>query len=134
MQSSASLYVVDAHAVWWYIKSPARLSPAAAAAFLLAETGNAVLIVPAIVVAELYYVSVKYGQPYTAAELLQALEAVRGVRVSDLGRAQLERLDRLPDVPEMHDRLIAAEGMALGAPIVTRDKAIAAAPQVQTIW
>ena len=134
MQSSASLYVVDTNAVWWYIKSPARLSPAAAAAFLLAETGNAILIVPAIVVAELYYVSAKHGQPYTARELLNALESVRGVRVSDLGRAQLELLDRFAGIPEMHDRLIAAEGVALGAPVVTSDKAVAAEPQVQVVW
>ena len=127
-------FVLDAHAAWWYMRSPELLSPAARAVFRMAEIGQATLILPAIALAEMYYLSMKLGQPYTPSELMSELEAVRGMRVSDLGRAQLERLDRLPDVPEMHDRLIAAEGMALGAPIVTRDKAIASAPQVQTIW
>lgn len=54
--------------------------------------------------------------------------------VSDLGKAQLELLDRLSAIPEMHDRLIAAEGVALGAPVITRDKAIADAPLVQVVW
>lgn len=128
------VYVIDANALWWYLKEPERLTPPAEAVFRLAETGNATLVVPAIVVAEVYYLSVKLRQPFTLSNLLAELDETRGLRVSDLGRAQLERLDRLPDVPEMHDRLIAAEGMALGAPIVTRDKAIASAPQVQTIW
>ena len=43
-------------------------------------------------------------------------------------------LDRLPEIPEMHARLIAAEALALGVPVVTRDPVIAASPQVQSIW
>ena len=34
----------------------------------------------------------------------------------------------------MHDRLIAAEAMALGAPLVTRDAALSDSPQSETIW
>ena len=133
MQDSP-LFVVDAHALWWYIGAPERLSPPAAAVFRLAETGNATLIVPAIALAELYYVAVKLRQPYTPSDLINKLEAIDGVRVSDLGKAQLELLDRLSAIPEKHDRLIAAEGVALGAPVITRDKAIADAPLVQVVW
>ena len=38
-------------------EAKARLSVAAVAVFQLAETGNATLVVPAIVVAEFYYLS-----------------------------------------------------------------------------
>ena len=34
----------------------------------------------------------------------------------------------------MHDRLIAAEADALGAPVVTRDEALAASDRVTTVW
>ncbi len=134
-ESDAPLrFVVDTNALWWYISRSDRLSPAAAAVFELALVGRAVLIVPAIALAELYYVSVKMGRSYTPADLLNALGAVRGIRLSDLGRTQLELLDRLPEIPEMHDQLIAAEALALGVPVVTRDPVIAASPQVQSIW
>ena len=34
----------------------------------------------------------------------------------------------------MHDRLIAAEADALGAPVVTRDEALTASVRVATVW
>jgi PIN domain nuclease of toxin-antitoxin system len=62
------------------------------------------------------------------------LAGVSGIELSDLGRAQLERLDQFPDIPEMHDRLIAAESAALDAPVVTRDATLSASPNVETVW
>ena len=50
------------------------------------------------------------------------------------GREQLEFLDRLPEIPEMHDRLIAAEALIRGAPLVTRDAILTASPQIETVW
>ncbi len=131
---SRTRFVADTHALWWYFRSPERLSVAASAIFRLAETGNAVVVVPAIVVAEFYYLSVKLGRPLGASALLEALDSVDGIELSDLGRAQLERLDRFPEIPEMHDRLIAAEADALGAAVVTRDEALATSERVPTVW
>ena len=39
-----------------------------------------------------------------------------------------------PEIPEMHDRLIAAEAAALDAPVVTRDATLSASPQVEAVW
>ncbi len=127
-------FVIDTHALWWYLNSSSRLSPAAAAAFMLAATGNATLVVPAIVVAEYHFLSVKVREPVTPSDLLLALAAVRGVEFSALGQEQLEFLDRLPEIPEMHDRLIAADAVIRSAPLVTRDALLRASPQIETIW
>ncbi len=126
--------MVDTHALWWYLQSPDRLTPAASAVFRLAETGNATIVVPAIAVAEFYFLSVKLKQPVAPSTLLNALANVSGIELSDLGRAQLERLDQFPDIPEMHDRLIAAESAAIEAPVVTRDATLSASPNVETVW
>ena len=131
---SRTRFVADTHALWWYFRSPERLSVAASAVFRLAETGNATVVVPAIVVAEFYYLSVKLGRPLGASALLETLDSVGGIGLSDLGRAQLGRLDRFPEIPEMHDRLIAAEADALGAAVVTRDEALATSERVPTVW
>ena len=131
---SWSRFVADTHALWWYFRSPERLSAAASAVFQLAETGNATVVVPAIVVAEFYHLSVRLGSPLEPSALLAALDSVSGIELSDLGRAQMERLGRFPEVPEMHDRLIAAESDALDAPVVTRDEALAASDLVATVW
>ena len=131
---SRARFVVDTHALWWYLKSPEMLTAAAKAVFRLAETGNATLVVPAIAVAEFYYLSAKLGQPFAPSRLLDALTSVGGIELSDLGRVQLEKLDRFPEIPEMHDRLIAAESMALDAPVLTRDETLTASAQIETVW
>ena len=132
--NSPAKFVVDTHALWWYLRSPERLTPAASAVFRLAETGNATIVVPAIAVAEFYFLSVKLGQPVPPSILLDGLAAVSGIELSDLGRAQLEGLDKFPEIPDIHDRLIAAEAVSLGAPVVTRDTILLASPHVDTIW
>ena len=134
MLDSPARFVVDTHALWWYLRSPERLTTAASAVFRLAETGNATIIVPAIAVAEFYFLSAKLGQPIPPSDLLAALDAVGEIELSDLGRAQLERLDRFPEIPEMHDRLIAAEAAALDAPVVTRDETLTVSVQIETVW
>ena len=134
MRNSPDRFVADTHALWWYLSSPERLSPAASAVFRLAETGNAIILVPEIAVAERYFLALKLGRPFAPSDLLNALSAVSNIELSDLGRAQLERLDRLPEISEMHDRLIAAESMALEAPVVTRDETLLASHQVDTVW
>lgn len=134
MVNAPSRFVVDTHALWWYLRSPERLTPAASAVFRLAETGNATIVVPAIAIAEFYFLSAKLKQPVAPSTLLDALASVSGIEVSELGRVQLERLDRFTDIPEMHDRLIAAEASALGAPVVTRDATLLASSEVETIW
>ena len=131
---SPSRFVADTHALWWYFRSPERLNVAAGAVFQLAETGNATVVVPAIVVAEFYYLSAKLGSPLEPSALLEALDSVNGIELSQLGRAQLERLHRFPEVPEMHDRLIAAEADAIGAPVITRDEVLTASDRVVTVW
>ncbi len=134
MLDSPARFVVDTHALWWYLSSPERLSTAASTVFRLTETGNATIIVPAIAVAEFYFLSAKLGRPIPPYELLAALDALGGIELSDLGRAQLERLDRFPEIPEMHDRLIAAEAAALDAPVVTRDETLTTSRQIDTVW
>ncbi len=134
MQSSTSSYIADTHALWWYLRSPELLSPAASAIFRLAESGNALITIPAIVVAEIYYLSAKLGQTLAPTTLLDTLAGREDFRLSDLGRPQLERLSLFPEIPEMHDRLIAAESVLLAAPVITRDETLSASPGIDTIW
>ena len=91
-------------------------------------------MVPAIVIAELYHLSVREGQPVRPADLIADLASENWIELTELGRSQLEYLDRLPDITEMHDKLIAAESIILGAPLLTRDGLLLQSPSVETIW
>lgn len=125
--------MLDTHSFYWYIKEPSRLSPAAEAVFRLAEAGGATLIVPAIVVAEIYYLTLKYGNPLSPSQLLADMDKA-GIYLSELGRHQLAQMDHLGTISEMHDRLIAADALVHEAPVVTRDPSIRDAGTVPTIW
>ena len=127
-------FVVDSHALWWYLKTPELLSETAVSVFALAEAGEATIVIPAIVVAEFYFLSVKRGQPFTPAALYHHLAPVRGIELSDLGIAQLALLERLPEIADIHDRLIAAEALHRQAPLLTRDRTLRASTQLATVW
>ena len=134
MQDRATRFVVDTNALWWHLKTPNRLSPAANEVFRSAAAGDATIIVPAIAVAELYFLSVKAAEPVPAGILFAILESGGWARFNPLGQAQLEYLNRLQEIPGMHDRLIAAESIVLNAPLVTSDRILRASPNVDTIW
>ena len=128
------VFVLDTHVLYWYLRQPHRLSVAADAIFRLAEAGGARLIVPAIIIAEFYYLSVKVGHPVAPSAVLDTLKGVEAIEVSDLGEIQLRMLDLATDVPEMHDRLIAAEALSRNAAVVTRDQSLANSAQITTVW
>lgn len=134
MASSPERVVVDTHPIWWYLKFPQRLSRVANEIFQLASAGECTLVIPAIAVAELYYVSGKFGSTVTPANMLEELGEMRNMELPPLGRAQLEYLDILREIPEMHDRLIAAEAILLGVPLLTRDRELVSSSQIETIW
>ena len=134
MQNRPPVYILDTHTLWWYLKRPSLLSATAREILLQAEAGYGKLIIPAIVVAELQHVTVRANDPITPIELFSLLDSRSWLEVSPLDRPQLEYLHRLPEIPEMHDRLIAAEAIIQGATLLTRDRLIAASPHVETIW
>ena len=91
------------------------------------------IIIPAIVVAELHYLSIKLGRYVTLSELIDAIQVARGFEFSLPGRAQLDKLDSLQEIPEMLDRLIAAESLVLDSPVITRDRVFSDSSQIETV-
>ncbi len=68
-------FVADAHALIWYFTDSKNLGPNATRAFQDADRGEAIIHVPAIVLAEMYYANVKTGYPIDFAEAYRQLES-----------------------------------------------------------
>jgi predicted nucleic acid-binding protein len=51
-----------------------------------------------------------------------------------LGQTDLENLEKVNDLPEMHDRLIAAAALAHGAAIISKDATLRSSTAVEVIW
>ena len=66
--------------------------------------------------------------------MLADIGASREFVFSELGRAQLEAMERVEGVFEMHDRLIAAEGLLRHAPLITKDEVLRDNSKVAVIW
>lgn len=128
------IYVLDTHTLFWYLEYPNRLSPAADAVFRLAVAGGAHIVVPAIVVAELFYLTQRLGNAITPSTLLAEINRSREFVFSELGQAQLESMEFIDDVSEMHDRLIAAEALTQDAAIVSKDESLHRSRAVEVIW
>jgi PIN domain nuclease of toxin-antitoxin system len=128
------LFCLDTHAVYWHRIASPRLSPAAAQAYQDAIDGKATLIVHYVVIAELFYLLTKYGQPALFAPLIADLKSLPYYQIEPLTLADLEALDSLAEIPEMHDRLLALAAKRLGATLVTKDPLIQASPNVRCLW
>ncbi len=58
-----NFYVSDTHALFWYLINSRALGANARVAFDEADAGQALIYIPAIVIAELYYLNEKKGRP-----------------------------------------------------------------------
>jgi PIN domain nuclease of toxin-antitoxin system len=127
-------YVVDTHALIWYLLNDKKLSRRAKAIFEAAEQHQTILVVSAIVMAELYYANVKNKWFDDFAKLYADITNKPFLRFTPLDHTHIPDFVQDAAVPEMHDRIIAGVARRLGAPLITSDPLIAAAKVVKIVW
>ncbi len=128
------IYVVDTHALIWYLLNDRKLSSQAKAVFQAAEQNQTLLILSVVVLAELYYANAKNKWFPDFKKVYNDLMRVPYIRFVSVNPDHV--LDFLQDaaVPEMHDRIIAGLARRLGAPLITSDPLITAAAIVRILW
>lgn len=129
--------VADTHALVWYLSDSSQLSARALTALNQAALMNGSIYLASITMVELAYL---VERRRLAESNLLALDALLNAGSGALSLVSLDgdvarALRRIPRdiVPDMPDRIIAATGLYLGLPVVTRDARIQAAP-IATIW
>jgi PIN domain nuclease of toxin-antitoxin system len=133
----ANEFVLDAHALVWFLEGNAALGANARAA--IQDPAN-VLYLPVIALAEACWVAQrgKCAIP-TVAALLADVDADSRIVIVPLDRAILDISLGLLTISEMHDRLIAATALHLSVapsrvPLLTCDQNITASGAVPVIW
>jgi PIN domain nuclease of toxin-antitoxin system len=126
--------VVDTHALIWYLLNDKKLSEWAKAVFQAAENNQTLLIMSAIVLAELYYANVKNNWFSDFGELYADLISRPYIRVVPVDHVHIPECAQDAAVPEMHDRIIAGVARRLGAPLITSDPLIKKAAIVAIEW
>jgi len=134
MMSSASLYVTDTHSLLCYLGGSPRLSSTAREAFDKVHSGEANLIVPIIVIAEMILLVEKGRVKADVDSVLGRIYEEPSYEVAPLSFKQMLLLKRTTQIPEMHDRLIVCEALLHEAELITRDAEIGQAGIVKTVW
>jgi PIN domain nuclease of toxin-antitoxin system len=137
MRRVTNKYVVDAHALIWYLEGNSRLGAGARSA--LADPQNE-LFLPIIALAEACWI-VEHGRSRvpSVAQLLSDVDADPRIALLPLDRATLDASLVLTAVGEMHDRQIVAAVLNLAATgqevaLLTRDETIRNSGLVSVIW
>ncbi len=127
-------YVTDTHPLLWFLGRNYRLGGQAKEAFEEAETGNAVIIIPTIVLAELLHILEKAGSKERFREILHKIRDASNYEPFPLSFSIIERLFHIPELTELHDRIIVATAQTLGCALITKDGKIRESGTVQCIW
>jgi PIN domain nuclease of toxin-antitoxin system len=127
-------YVVDTHALIWYLRGDTKLSKRALTIFQAAEQGETRLLLPAMVLAELYFANVKNKWFMDYAVVYNDILNKPFFRFLPFEHPHVLDFDQDDKIPEMHDRIIAGVARRLGAPLITSDPLIISAAIVTTVW
>lgn len=128
------LYVVDTHALIWYLTNDSKLGEQAAQIFTAAERGESRLIISAIVLAEMYYANQKKQWFEDFSETVRQLKQKPYFRFVAVKPDHILDFEKDISVPEMHDRIIAGLARRLDAPLITTDNQINDSGWVRIVW
>jgi PIN domain nuclease of toxin-antitoxin system len=130
-------YVLDTHAIVWYLEGNPKLG--SAAKHLLDSTGDE-LAIPIIALAEAAFI-VSQGKTSipSAAHLLATLKADQRVQIIPLSYTIFEISQSLTGIPEMHDAFIVATAIWLRdqdyrVALLTKDREIVKSNEIEVIW
>jgi len=128
------VYVADAHALGWYFTDDSRLGQEAAQLFNRSERGECIVLIPTIVLAELFHISRKRRILLDFAELLQRVEESGNFVVTELDLVTIRKLPEVHALGELHDQIIVATALLYEAKVLTKNGPIRDCGLVGTVW
>lgn len=102
------LFITDTHALAWYFTKSEKLGEGALKVFRDSILGEAFLIIPTIVLAELIDITDKRRININYEELLNSIEESANFNIYPLDIHLLRVLKDIPEIYELHDRIIVA--------------------------
>lgn len=127
-------YVVDTHALFWYLTDSPRLGPQAKQALEEATTGQAIVLLPSIVLAELYFLNEKQAHPVDFAQVYERIQKSRHFAFVPFQAGDVLDFEMDAGIPEMHDRMVAGVARRYGVACLTRDVSMTQAGTITTLW
>lgn len=116
-------YVTDTQALVKFMMGQKVFNERCHQAFLAADLGDNIIIIPAIVLMEILYL---FEKNRIKIDLMQTEELLqsKNYQCEPLSLEILKTAAEISDIPELHDRLIAATARYLDIPLITNDPVI----------
>lgn len=129
----AAEYVADTVALVLYLEK--RKSGAIAKqVFDSAETAATIIHIPAMVFAEILYLSEKKRITASLTDALDLMKNSPNFKELRMNGDIISCAAQITDIPELHDRLISASARFLNLELITSDAKIQNSNFVQTVW
>lgn len=126
-------FVIDTHALIWYLTSSSKLSKKAREIIQKAERGEGIIIVPTIVLAELLSICEKKNIPHFG-RLLEKIEKNTNYFIQSLDLEIIKNLPKIKGGLELHDRIIVTIAQLFKAKIISCDRKIQKIKGLKVIW
>ena len=126
-------FVVDTMAIVLWMEKR-KLPQKVKTIFFEAEKSTVSLYVPAMVLVEIGYLSEKGRIQTTLYEVFSYLDKHVSIIMHETNSDIIKTAFQITDIPELHDRIIAASGRLLNLPVITNDPKIIASEFVETLW
>jgi len=127
-----SSYVSDTQGLIKFMMGKKVINDAAHQAFLDADKGETTIIIPAIVLMEVMYLFEKNRIQIGLLQTEDLMES-KNYQFEPLSFEILKTASLIDDIPELHDRLIAATARYLDLPLITNDPIIGRSNFVQVL-
>jgi predicted nucleic acid-binding protein len=128
-----NLFVVDTMALILFLERR-KLPLQVMSIFEKADKRECTLYIPAMVLAEVGYLSEKNRIDIGLAQIERYMAGNKYIQPYNITFTTIKETFTITDIPELHDRIIAATAKELGIPLITNDPKIQASSFVKTIW
>ena len=125
-------FVTDTQALVKFMMGKKVINEASHEAYLSADKGESVIIIPAIVLMEVLYLFEKNRIEIGLIQTEDLMES-QNYQFEPLSFEILKTASEIDDIPELHDRLIAATARNLELPLITNDPVISKSKFVQIL-
>ena len=124
-------YISDTHSIIRHFAD--KLPPKAKTIFKQSESGNCIIYLPTIVLAECYYLMKKGKVALEWDTILARIESSDNYIPIPFDFAIMKLLPSIP-LPELHDQIIVATAKRMNCMIITKDPEIKALAEIETVW
>ena len=132
--SESELYVVDTHALLWYLAEDQSLGKKAKKVLDRADKGDVDIVIPTTVLAEALFITEKHKVDLEFLDIIETIKNSSNYTISPLDIEIIMRCHDLKSIPELHDRIIVATAILLEAKLITKDLTITNSEEVAVIW